>query len=151
MVFSTHVLWELLTAGVWGGFTGSKNQLPPALNVIKAEIKGFYKSRKVTNEDEVATQISDLNIRMVGINTDRKLKLKAMEVHYFMLFLLEKLRDRQDSLPNGRALFDAGCGLELFWETFTESGPIISKQAQHDRLSILYMNLHIYHWWVEGK
>ena len=119
-IYAMTALWFLLTSGIFGDVGVAEENLMIALMVLRHALNEFSKARPEL------TRLHDLTPKMVGENSKRVLKTKAMETWTVLLFVVEQLRIHADRLPEGHLrLAEAGEALRSIVEVFRVNGVIV--------------------------
>ena len=106
LVWSMRVLWLFLDANIWGSNspTDYEGKLI-CLSVIKIALERFYSEYDAVHPGHPCTRLSDLTPKMVGLGAARRLKTKAMETYYLLLFFIEFMPSHLAALGADAAAF----------------------------------------------
>lgn len=127
-------LWHLLVAPVWGVTSANApERIVLHLLRLRSQLMDWYSSRARMYPDEHLTQVADLTIKMLGSESNPKLRTKAMETYGIMLYLIDALeRHERDLPPCCRALREAAIALERFIQICKRHGSVLPASAQQE-------------------
>jgi hypothetical protein len=91
--FCRHMVWRLLTAGVWGSFESNEGEaFKVAVMCFRHELFQWYEARARAHRDECLTRVADFVPSMLGSKGKKALKTKAAETYGILLFLADMVR-----------------------------------------------------------
>ena len=94
-----HIMWKILMSGLWGSFGPTEHErIRIACRMMRHQLFRFYERYQRDHPDKPLTRLSDLTTKMIGKYNDQKLKMKAMEIWGFLLFLISILEDHDGIL-----------------------------------------------------
>ena len=102
--------WLVVQSGVLVGAGGLQGQrLPESIAAIRASLFNFYKKWAADHRDgPTLTAVTDFTAKMLGSQSECKMKLKGAETFCYMHFLLHLLGLHKDRVAGGDGLWVSG-------------------------------------------
>lgn len=122
-VYNKHVVWEVLSMGLWGYKPTGKETLEHNVLCFKNELFRWYRQREQSVPEPKLTRLQDFSLKMVGEASHPKLKTKGAENWGLLLFLIHLLQEKGRQLgPHGGVLLEAGQSLRLVCDIIDSHG-----------------------------
>ena len=123
--FARDMLWAALGSDIWGTTGTFEEHLETALIAFMSELNRLYRGRVESGlHSSNLTQVQSFTTKMVGGNSDRKLKTKAAESYGVFLFLLSFFRKHSGTArlgPDAPRFLKAAEYLDEFCNIMTRS------------------------------
>jgi hypothetical protein len=94
LLWSRKVIWLFLLSLVWARHENTMDgRIKTNLKCFKAELVAWYEAwdREHRSEGTFATRLCEMTSKMLGTPNSPRLKIKAMECYFLMLFMLDLL------------------------------------------------------------
>jgi hypothetical protein len=117
LVFCRHVVWQFLTNGIFGRIGTVEESICIAIARLRFDLTRWYVARRASHPLEKLTEVNDITRKMVGENSDRKLKVKGAEAWGMLLFVCDMLSAHLPRMPpesGARGHLEAGRSLVGF-------------------------------------
>ena len=124
--FCRYTVWFLLLAGVWSHCASQEETVAVGANVLRVELRSWYKARHQRAPGECLTRI-DLRPNKLGDPSNKALKTKAAETFAFLVYLIDKMEAHSPKIgPPAMKLLEAGRALLRMMKIMDDSGLVMT-------------------------
>ena len=129
--FCKHLCWFLIMSRIWRVHQRQEEQVDHGVNVLKYQLRAWYRTRHRERPRETLTRINDITPKMLGESPNtQKLKTKGAETWGLLLFLADFFESHLGQLEDGaRELASAARALVRMCEVFDGCGWVMSAPS----------------------